>query len=79
MTERIDYAAIECNGKIYTGARHLDIKAEIYGEYKSISRLVEGFFTSERRFVRRREAARIAFAAGQTSAEKDFLYSEDVW
>jgi hypothetical protein len=40
-----------------------------------------GFLTSSQRFVDRREAMRIAKAAGQATAanEADPLYTEDLW
>jgi hypothetical protein len=39
----------------------------------------QGFVTTWGRYVTREEAGRIAFAAQQTSALKEILYSEDVW
>ena len=40
---------------------------------------VQGFLTSENRFVTRPEAADIAFAAGQIDRKKRFLFSEDLY
>lgn len=40
---------------------------------------VQGFVTSDGRFVDRAEAAVIAFKAGQIDKPKDELFSEDLW
>jgi hypothetical protein len=40
---------------------------------------VQGFLTSENRFVDREEAAQIAFDAGQTKENKIRLFSEDLY
>ena len=44
-----------------------------------LGEIEQGFLTSHNRFVGRTEAAKIAFSAGQTTEDKGFLYSEDVW
>jgi hypothetical protein len=43
------------------------------GEYE------QGFLTNTNRFVDRKEAGQIAFAAGQTEELKTTLYSEDLY
>jgi hypothetical protein len=48
-------------------------KTKDCGEYE------QGFLTSNNRFIGRKEAAQIAFAAGQTKELKETLFSEDVW
>lgn len=40
---------------------------------------VQGFLTSENRFVNRKEAGKIAFVAGQITIETDCLFSEDLY
>ena len=40
---------------------------------------IQGFLTSRNRFVDRKEAGEIAFAAGQTTELKKTLYSEDLY
>lgn len=40
---------------------------------------IQGFLTSKGRFVDRKEAAKIAFSAGQISDQKEELYSEDLY
>lgn len=39
----------------------------------------QGFFTNKGRFVRREEAAHIAYRAGQISRAVEYLFSEDMW
>ena len=80
MTEKIAIAAIQYGGKTYTGGRHINIIGEIFSEHGWYPRgRAEGFLTDTDRFVSRREAAEIAFAAGQTHTKLDFLYSEDIY
>lgn len=40
---------------------------------------VQGFITTKNRFVDRKEAAEIAYSAGQIASPKDELYSEDLY
>jgi len=40
---------------------------------------IQGFLTSDNRFVDRIEAALIAFESGQTKEKKAFLFSEDLY
>ena len=42
-------------------------------------RLIQGFLSSDNRFLDRREAGAVAFAAGQIEKENDHLYSEDIY
>jgi hypothetical protein len=44
-----------------------------------INRIVQGFLTSDDRFVDRKESAMIAFNAGQTAKAHDHLISEDLY
>lgn len=40
---------------------------------------IQGFLTNTNRFVDRKEAAKIAYEAGQIEREKKYLFSEDVY
>lgn len=80
MIEKVAIAAVSYEDKIYTGARHVDIKANILGECGRYPfGCTEGFLTNTDRFVERKEAAEIAFKAGQTRSKLNFLYSEDIY
>ena len=46
------------------------------GDFKSHE---QGFITSDDMFVNRKEAAKIAFAAGQTKKLKSLLFSDDLY
>lgn len=68
---------------VMCGLRHSDIFKQMLEhniEY-DMSTVVQGFWTSDDRFVSRREAVYIARAAGQIPSDFDdvVLYSEDVW
>lgn len=67
------------NGSIYIGKRHNDAirKAVEATGIKPITG-EQGFVTNTGRFVSRKEAAEIAFKAGQIKEPKDALFSEDV-
>lgn len=56
-----------------TGLRTVDKAADATGDHE------QGFLTNTNRFVSREEAAKIAFAAGQTKEELQILYSEDLY
>lgn len=59
------------------GYRHADI---IYKYADCIDQSdTGGFITSKGRYVNRREAAEIAYNAGQINEKKSFLYSEDLY
>jgi hypothetical protein len=61
-------------------ARHNNIIRHIHEKTGDINITgLQGFLTSDGDFVTRTDAARIAFAAGQITEEKDQLYSEDLW
>lgn len=44
-----------------------------------VSKSTQGFLTSKGRFIDRKEAARIAFMAGQIPEPANRLISEDLW
>jgi len=73
---RIKCAAIECSGIIFTGRSH----ADIYNEQPkgSLDKGKQGFVTKCGKFVDRKEAAKIAFEAGQTKKQETILMSEDI-
>lgn len=54
-----------------------------FGEYVGHTRFrdteVQGFLTTKNRFVDRKEAAVLAYSAGQISEPKEELYSEDLY
>lgn len=78
----IKQAAILYRGIIYTGKRHHNIITEmvnVHGIEPPISTLNQGFVTDEGKFVSRKEAAEIAFKAGQISKQRERLYSEDLY
>ncbi len=71
-------------GIVMCGFRHGSIFAQTSAkviERKNLGSLSEkqGFLTSKNRFVRRGEAAEIAFAAGQVNEKVLTLYSEDLY
>jgi hypothetical protein len=70
-------------GIVFCGWRHPNCiyqKVAITGLRDSESGdYVQGFLTSDNRFVGREEAALIAFEAGQTKEKKIILYSEDLY
>ncbi len=87
MVETIKEAAIQHEGKVFTGRNHptIGIAMVANGDCKRPYPCgdAQGFVTSTGRFVGREEAMRIALAAGQvvygdTSGQKDTLYSEDI-
>lgn len=70
---------------IFTGLRHADIYEKIFkaGYKKEDLGIVEGFMTSDNRFVDRHEAFDIAYAENQIVScdywKNGGLYSEDLW
>lgn len=48
-------------------------------EINSEEQIVQGFITSKGRFVDRKEASQIAYAAKQILEPKNLLYSEDIY
>jgi hypothetical protein len=84
-TESIDRAAIAIGGEVYSvprPGRHCDVYALVLG-HRSARRDWQGFVTTTGRFVGRREAHRIASAAGQIikrcGGDAETLYSENLW
>ena len=77
---RIKEAAILLDGKIWTGRRHGEIISKIVeaGGRTPVT-ADQGFVTECGKFVDRKEAAEIAFAAGQTSKNVRILMSEDLY
>lgn len=89
MAEQCICAAIQLpNGEVWRGHRHdsairtamaaPDVRRE------DIANAVQGFITSQNRFVGREEGARIQTAAGILSAQtlrpvRDMLFSEDLY
>jgi hypothetical protein len=84
MPERIFKAAVPGpDGKIWMGASHSDIRRALHRRYDNWfdrDAFPSGFVTSRKRFVDRREAYKIAFAADQLvpGAHKGQLLSEGV-
>jgi hypothetical protein len=89
--EKIICAGILVNGKVYNGHRHNHCLEAMNSELswtmnrQQISQLekIQGFITSEGRFVDRQEALKIAREANQILNESevrgDLLYSEDLY
>ena len=80
----IRYKEIGSNDfKIGIGFRHSIILSEMYKKGVEYDRndYQMGFITDERpmHFVTRKEAAKIAYEAGQVPELKDTIYSEDLW
>ena len=72
-------------GFVVCGRRHhnvyltvADIKDVPYKDY-GYSEHVQGFLTSDDRFVDRKEGGQIAFDAGQTAELTECLFSEDLY
>ena len=73
------------SGLVVCGRRHhncfltvADIKDVPYKDY-GYSENIQGFLTSDDRFVNRKEAGEIAFKAKQTEKLEDCLFSEDLY
>jgi len=69
-------------GMVVTGYRHCDIIDMYYvltGKISNNPDDVQGFLTSKKRFVDRKEAAEIAAKAGQTHIGNKGLFSEDLY
>lgn len=70
------------NGFVITGRRHHNIFVTL--KILNIDRFklpnsIQGFITSDDRFLNREEAAIFAYEKGQISKPKDKLYSEDLY
>lgn len=81
MIEKIKAAAIRLsNGKIYEDRRHYHcIRKAIDDGNKPPIEGEEGFTTTSGRFVDRKEAAKIAHKAKQTTHDTLVLFSEDIF
>jgi hypothetical protein len=79
-TERIEQAAIKMGSASWVGKRHSDcIKAMTDCGFK-VGNWPQGFMTTHGRFVDRKEALKIAIAAGQVKNSKhNILFSEDLY
>jgi len=77
--EKIKAAAIKrSDGIVSTGKHHAEIiLASPLETCKKDS--TQGFVTNLNRFVNRKEAAKIAFKAGQIEADGGGLLSEELW
>jgi hypothetical protein len=69
------------HGIVLCCMRHtsFDLLVRMYPNYKMDHCTVQGFMTSENRFVNRVEASSIAFNAGQIPEDIGVLYSEDLY
>lgn len=87
MSERIVAAAMQVAGltvSLPRPAGHGEVMAQasLYREWRADGSEVQGFVTSEGRFVTRVEAMKIAHRAGQTFVTKQLgpeLFSENLW
>lgn len=79
MSERITNAAVIFEGVTYLGRNHASIIHYIVEKTKKKPVIgCQGFYTSNKRFVDRKEAAEIALASGQVKENYHILFSEDV-
>lgn len=79
MKTIVDAAIKTTDGDIFVGRRHHLILQNHYPHTKGG---IQGFLTSERRFVTREEALQIALDAGQIKEKKynkSRLFSEELW
>ena len=80
--ETLVKAAIKQNGVVYTGRRHNEIIFNMVRAGIVLTEAVQGFLTSEDRFLTRNEALKVAIAAGQVRRENikgGTLTSENLW
>lgn len=80
--EYITHAAIvSSQGMIFIGKSHGEcfIKAHRTGVKTSGAAGLQGFFTSQGRYVSRETAADIAWKAKQIKMPESILFSEDLW
>lgn len=69
-------------GLVFCGYRHCNIIPQIHiaGFLPQDSfPKIQGFLTKDGKFVNRKDAANLAFTAGQISEEKNELFSEDLY
>lgn len=85
--ERLKSAAIVRDGKDYSGHKsHAQVRAALGDEdpYTSNPGDIEGFMTTENRFVTRRQAVKVGVAAGQLTEQwlmvgRELLSSDINW
>lgn len=68
------------SGYVACGRRHHNI-ISLMGQFGRLTKRdhIDGFLTSKDRFVDRKEAAAIAYKAGQISKPNNCLFSEDLY
>lgn len=68
-------------GFVVTGRRHNNIIEFVKEKLNRVTKqnTVQGFLTSDNRFVDRKEAAEVAWQAGQTRVRENRLFSEDLY
>lgn len=71
--EMIRKAAVKVDRHIYEDYRHSELMKHISKTVRDCKEVVQGFITTQGRFVDREEAARIALASGQV---KELRYSD---
>jgi hypothetical protein len=79
---RIKEAAIIHGGVVWTGRRHHDVIQKIIdelGRKAAPVRGTQGFVTECGKFLDRKEAAKVAFEAGQVPKLYTVLMSEDLY
>lgn len=79
---KIKEAAIRQDGRVWTGRRHDVVIKKIIeelGRDATPVRAEQGFVTECGKFVDRKEAAKIAFEAGQVKELFPILMSEDLY
>lgn len=79
---RIKEAAILHDGKVWTGRRHHNVIQKIIEELGREAAPVtgeQGFVTECGKFLDRKDAARVAFEAGQVPELYTVLMSEDLY
>ena len=79
---RVKEAAIMHDGAIWTGHRHHNVIKKIVDECGMQAAPVlgeQGFVTECGKFLSRKDAAQVAFEAGQIPVLKKELFSEDLY
>lgn len=79
--EKVLMAAIQISGTTWTGKSHASIMSKLRKRYPHLEKITQrqqGFITCNHTFVDRKQAAKIAFNAGQISKMKEVLFSEDL-
>jgi hypothetical protein len=79
---RVKEAAIMHDGVIWTGRRHSDVIRKIIdqcGREAAPVRGAQGFITECGKFLDRKDAAKVAFEAGQVPELHPILMSEDLY